>query len=61
MAIVYLSEQLKREKYGVILYGSSCSGKSTIAKYMNSIFECHLLHQNTGGFQDEMEREDTNK
>jgi energy-coupling factor transporter ATP-binding protein EcfA2 len=43
-------------KQAVVLTGASCSGKSTIAGYLAAIFSSHTLSQNTGGFEDEMER-----
>lgn len=42
MVKVYLSEEVKIVKGGVILHGASTSGKSTIADYMNLIFDAHM-------------------
>jgi hypothetical protein len=61
MVTVYLSEGIKIVKGGVILYGASTSGKSTICDFMKLIFDAHMHSHNTGGFEDEMEREETNK
>jgi hypothetical protein len=61
MVKVYLNGGDKIVKGGVILHGASTSGKSTIADYMNLIFDAHMHSQNSGGFEDEMERGETNK